>query len=158
MSNLNVDSKRAVDNMIDRLKVEDYDKLLHNQQKQLKKLILRNSKYDFDIFYGPSGSDLCYFPIMFSRIMNPEKPIFSIVTCPEELGTGSNTAIKGKYFFGTNQSGLPKWNFFLPYEDIDFLENVKKNCILGIGSTVLKSFKENLVILGSPAKVLKKNI
>ena len=36
MSNLNVDSKRAVDNMIDRLKVEDYDKLLHNQQKQLK--------------------------------------------------------------------------------------------------------------------------
>ena len=103
MSNLNVDSKRAVDNMIDRLKVEDYDKLLHDQQKQLKKLILRNSKYDFDIFYGPSGSDLCYFPIMFSRIMNPEKPIFSIVTCPEELGTGSNTAILGKYFFGTNQ-------------------------------------------------------
>ena len=93
MSNLNVDSKRAVDNMIDRLKVEDYDKLLHNQQKQLKKLILRNSKYDFDIFYGPSGSDLCYFPIMFSRIMNPEKPIFSIVTCPEELGTGSNLSL-----------------------------------------------------------------
>ena len=101
MSNLN-DSKRAVDNMIDRLKVEDYDKLLHDQQKQLKKLI-RNSKYDFDVFYGPSGSDLCYFPIMFSRIMNPEKPIFSIVTYPEELGTGSNTAILGKYFFGTNQ-------------------------------------------------------
>ena len=29
-------------------------------------------------------------------------------------------------FFGTNQSGLPKWKFFLPYEDIDFLDNVKK--------------------------------
>ena len=36
MSNLNVDSKRAADNMIDRLKVGDYDKLLHDQQKQLK--------------------------------------------------------------------------------------------------------------------------
>ena len=47
MSNLNVDSKRAVDNMIDRLRVEDYDKLLHDQQKQLKKLILRNSKSSF---------------------------------------------------------------------------------------------------------------
>tara|TARA_B110000305_G_scaffold79593_1_gene89517 strand:- start:2248 stop:3321 length:1074 start_codon:yes stop_codon:yes gene_type:complete len=40
---------------------------------------------------------------MFSRIINPEKPIFSVVTCPEELGTGSNTAIKGEFFFGTNQ-------------------------------------------------------
>ena len=55
---------------------------------------------DFDIFYAPSGSDLCYFPIMFSRIINPDKKIFSVVTCPEELGTGSNTAIKGEYFFG----------------------------------------------------------
>ena len=24
-------------------------------------------------------------------------------------------------FFGTNQSGLPKWKFFMPYDDIDFL-------------------------------------
>ncbi len=31
-------------------------------------------------------------------------------------------------FFGTNQSGLPKWKFFLPYEDIDFLDNVKSDC------------------------------
>ena len=57
-----------------------------------------NSLNDFDIFYAPSGSDLCYFPIMFSRIINPDKKIFSVVTCPEELGTGSNTAIKGEYF------------------------------------------------------------
>ena len=103
MSNLNVDSKRAVDKMLNRLKEEDYDKLLDEQQKQLKKLINKKPEHDFDIFYAPSGSDLCYFPIMFSRIMNPEKPIFSVVTCPEELGTGSNTAILGKYFFGTNQ-------------------------------------------------------
>ena len=103
MSNLNVDSKRAVNKMLNRLKVEDYDKLLDEQQKQLKKLINKKPEHDFDIFYAPSGSDLCYFPIMFSRIMNPDKPIFSVVTCPEELGTGSNTAILGKYFFGTNQ-------------------------------------------------------
>ena len=103
MSNLNVDSKRAVDKMLNRLKIEDYDKLLDEQQKQLKKLINKKPEHDFDIFYAPSGSDLCYFPIMFSRIMNPDKPIFSVVTCPEELGTGSNTAILGKYFFGTNQ-------------------------------------------------------
>ena len=103
MSNLNLDSKRAVDKMLNRLKKDNYDKLLIQQQKQLKKLIDVNSSNDFDIFYAPSGSDLCYFPIMFSRIINPEKPIFSVVTCPEELGTGSNTAIKGDFFFGTNQ-------------------------------------------------------
>ena len=98
MSNLNVDSKKAVDNMLKKLKNEDYDKLLNQQQKQLKKLIDVNSLNDFDIFYAPSGSDLCYFPIMFSRIINPDKKIFSVVTCPEELGTGSNTAIKGSIF------------------------------------------------------------
>ena len=31
-------------------------------------------------------------------------------------------------FFGTNQSGLPKWRFFNPYEDLDFLEKTKVNC------------------------------
>ena len=31
-------------------------------------------------------------------------------------------------FFGTNQSGLPKWRFFTPYEDFDFLEKTKINC------------------------------
>ena len=114
MSNLNVDSKKAVDGMLKKLKKEDYDKLLNQQQTQLKKLIDVNSLNDFDIFYAPSGSDLCYFPIMFSRIINPDKKIFSVVTCPEELGTGSNTAIKGEYFFGTNQ----------------FEENVVKNDLI----------------------------
>ena len=28
-------------------------------------------------------------------------------------------------FFGTNQSGLPKWRFFSPYQDLDFLEKTK---------------------------------
>ena len=37
MSNLNVDSKRAVDNMIDRL-VGDYDKLLHDRPKTAEKI------------------------------------------------------------------------------------------------------------------------
>ena len=31
-------------------------------------------------------------------------------------------------FFGTNQSGLPKWRFFTPYKDLDFLEKTKINC------------------------------
>ena len=31
-------------------------------------------------------------------------------------------------FFGTNQSGLPKWRFFTPYKDLDFLDKTKINC------------------------------
>jgi len=114
MSNLNIDSKRAVDKMLKKLQNEDYDKLLNQQQNQLKKLIDIDLSDHFDIFYAPSGSDLCYYPIMFSRIIKPDQSIFSVVTCPEELGTGSNTAIKGEYFFGTNQ----------------FEENVDKNSII----------------------------
>lgn len=53
MSNLNLDSKRAVDKMLNRLKKDNYDKLLIQQQNQLKKLIDVNSSNDFDIFYAP---------------------------------------------------------------------------------------------------------
>jgi len=30
-------------------------------------------------------------------------------------------------FFGTNQSGLPRWKFFSPYDDLNIIDNVKKN-------------------------------
>ena len=33
-------------------------------------------------------------------------------------------------FFGTNQSGLPSWRFFSPYDDLDILDNVKSNCAM----------------------------
>ena len=33
-------------------------------------------------------------------------------------------------FFGTNQSGLPNWRFFSPYDDLDILDNVKNNCAM----------------------------
>ena len=101
MSNLNVDSKKAVDRMLKNWKLMITINFLMTNKDSLK-LINKNPSFDFDVFMV-LRSDLCYFPIMFSRIIHPYKPIFSIVTCPEELGTGSNTAIKGRYFFGQNQ-------------------------------------------------------
>ena len=85
MSNLNVDSKRAVDKMLKKLQKEDYDKLLNEQQNQLKKLIDVDSSNDFDIFYAPSGSDLCYYPIMFSRIINPISSLTSLIAPANKL-------------------------------------------------------------------------
>ncbi len=49
-------------------------------------------------------------------------------------------------FFGTNQSGLPKWKFFLPYEDIDFLENVKKDCKFLLDSSKINKQKIDFLI------------
>lgn len=61
-----------------------------SQVERLKKL-MENTEgdTDFEIFFAPSGSDLCYYPILFGALLHPEKPIMSIVTCSEELGTGS---------------------------------------------------------------------
>ena len=49
-------------------------------------------------------------------------------------------------FFGTNQSGLPKWKFFLPYEDIDFLESVKSDCKLLLNDTRANKHKIDFLI------------
>ena len=57
MSNLNIDSKRAVDKMLDKLKHNDYNKLLDEQQKQFKKLIDKNPTHDFDVFYAHGGRE-----------------------------------------------------------------------------------------------------
>lgn len=84
-------------------------KLLKKQQTaQLKSLINEDDKDIFDIFYAPSGSDLCYFPLIFSKLLYPDKDICNLVTCPEELGSGSRLASQGKYYFDLNQYGNTK--------------------------------------------------
>ncbi len=49
-------------------------------------------------------------------------------------------------FFGTNQSGLPKWKFFLPYEDIDFLDDVKSDCELLLCNAKINKEKIDFLI------------
>ena len=49
-------------------------------------------------------------------------------------------------FFGTNQSGLPKWKFFLPYEDIDFLDDVKNDCKLLLNDATINKQKIDFLI------------
>lgn len=68
------------------------------QRFRIKALLQDSFTNDFNIFFAPSGSDLCYFPLMFSRIKTPNKPILSLITCPEELGTGSILANTGRFF------------------------------------------------------------
>ena len=49
-------------------------------------------------------------------------------------------------FFGTNQSGLPKWKFFMPYDDIDFLDHVKNDCKLLLNDSVTNKQKIDFLI------------
>ena len=104
-SALSVDVRTKVSTVYNRLitnevSVED---IRIKQRFRIKALLQDSYTDDFNIFFAPSGSDLCYFPLMFSQIKNPNKPILSLITCPEELGTGSILANTGKFFSDKTQ-------------------------------------------------------
>lgn len=67
------------------------------QKIRLKKMMGELGEVDFDFFFAPSGSDLCYYPILFSSLLYPDKPIMNIVTCMEEIGTGSLFSNRGLF-------------------------------------------------------------
>ena len=78
----------------------------HNAQTQrIKKLLNFDGEDRFDVFFAPSGSDLCYYPLLFSQMIHPGKKIVNLVTCPEELGSGSALALNARYYCTSNQTG-----------------------------------------------------
>jgi len=72
-------------------------------RSQLRSLLNFPGEDRFDIFLAPSGSDLTYYPLLFSQILHPDQEILSLVSCPEELGSGTIKAASGKYFMNLNQ-------------------------------------------------------
>ncbi len=91
--------------LYERLSPEVFDEVRGEHTRKIKNLINYASHDRFHVFYAPSGSDLCYYPLMFSRLIHPDKDIFNVITCPEELGSGSLAAYNGKSFFNRNQFG-----------------------------------------------------
>ena len=59
----------------------------------------------FEVFYAPSGTDLMYYPLLFGRLLHPDKPLLNVVTCLEELGSGTKLSSRGKYFSAYSQFG-----------------------------------------------------
>ena len=47
------------------------------QRFRMKALLQNSNTSDFNIFLAPAGRDLCYYPILFSKIIEPNKPIMS---------------------------------------------------------------------------------
>ena len=90
-----------------RLNPDVFDEVHSQHVETIKQLINFEGCDRFDVFFAPSGSDLCYYPLLFSKLIHPERDILNVVTCPEELGAGSNSAFLGKYYFKRNQFGDP---------------------------------------------------
>lgn len=88
----------------DKIKKTEYQQIIDNQTNRLKSL-LDSGETDFDVFYGPSGSDMMYLPLLFQAMLHSGKEIINIVSCPEELGSGSNLAAEGKFYSEWNQFG-----------------------------------------------------
>ncbi len=72
-------------------------------RSQLRSLLNFPGEDRFDVFLAPSGSDLTYYPLLFSQLLHPDQEILSLVSCPEELGSGTIKAASGKYFMDLNQ-------------------------------------------------------
>ena len=67
---------------------------------------------DVDVWFGPSGTDLLYFPLLLARAKS-NRPLLNVLSCPEELGSGSRLAVAGRAFStrtalgGTQEKGQP---------------------------------------------------
>jgi hypothetical protein len=97
-SPLNPDSFETVSKTFAQLK-ENPDSFFEIKRLQVERLykFLNLDPTEFDIVFAPSGTDLCYYSLLFTKMLHPERPIMNLVTCTEELGTGSIYANQGRY-------------------------------------------------------------
>lgn len=130
---------------------QDWINLVNDVQDGVKMEISGTTNTNYEVFLGPSGTDAVYFPLLFSRERFPEKKILNIITCIEELGSGTINAGQGKYFAGTNQFGgkTPKGEDII---DQDFIETqyLSARCAKG----TIEDPKDNLkdLIQSNPDK------
>ena len=99
------DGYKAAIDLYNRIDDEEFDRTRREHTKKIKNLINYEDHDRFDVFYAPSGSDLGYYQLLFAKLIEPENKIFSVITCPEELGSGSSLAFEGRFYFGRNQFG-----------------------------------------------------
>lgn len=110
-SPLNAFSQRVAENLLEKkLPESGFHALREEHVARLKSLLNFENHDKFDVFWGPSGSDLIYIPLLFSSMLNPGKRILHMLTCPEELGSGTKIGAGGIYFMETNQfnEAMPK--------------------------------------------------
>jgi hypothetical protein len=101
---LNPRSECVVSDFLLEYPSRNYEGLLAEQADRLRQVV-GGVHQDFDVFFGASGSDLAFYPTMFQAMLHPHRRIVHIVSCPEELGSGSLAASAGRIFARSNQFG-----------------------------------------------------
>ncbi len=101
-------------------RVEDDAQWMRTQTKRMQQLFGGRND-EFHVYYGPSGSDMMYWPLLMQSMLYPGRRITNIVSCPEELGSGSILAAEGKYYANQNQFGaaVPKGGMVTEALDVD---------------------------------------
>lgn len=102
---LNGRSRVVAREFLGRYETLNYASLVEEQSFRLKNLLSSAHNDPFDVFFGPSGTDLAYFPTLFQRMLHPDKPIIQLMSCPEELGSGSRDVAAARLFGHQNQFG-----------------------------------------------------
>lgn len=102
---LTPDGHRLALEFVQRMPEMQYRRLMSEQTRRLQNLLKLGDDDEFHVVYCPSGSDAMYVPLMFQQSLFPAKPIINIVSCPEELGSGSILAAQAKYYASRNQFG-----------------------------------------------------
>ncbi|MBT3646701.1 MAG: hypothetical protein HN542_00490 [Flavobacteriales bacterium] len=124
----------------------DYSELYESLSLRIKSALEEGTE-PFEVYLAPSGSDLCYFPLLFSATIQPEKPILNVVTCPEELGSGSVLAYKGNFFSQKTQIEKVELseplNKSIPIEFISFPARDEHGVILDHNEQIIECITEH---------------
>ncbi len=92
------------------IEVQDWKRLIESNRQTLQGLMNPPEASAFEVFFSPSGTDLVFLPLMFHRLLEPKRPVLNIITCLEELGSGTRLAAQGQFYANYNQFGewVPK--------------------------------------------------
>ncbi|MGM0480237.1 MAG: hypothetical protein ACQERC_13530 [Bacteroidota bacterium] len=84
---------------------EEWKQLRMDIASGLTNAISGEENPNYEWFFAPSGTDLVYFPLLFAKLLHPDKKVVNLITCVEELGSGTRWSGKGKYHGQYNQFG-----------------------------------------------------
>jgi hypothetical protein len=70
--------------------------MMHETREKLKEIY--SMPEGTGVFLMPSGSDAEYIPLLIAQVLNKGNKIVNIVTCNEEVGSGTLNAAGGKFF------------------------------------------------------------
>ena len=86
------------------------------QRTRLQAILDPNDRSE--VFFGPSGTDLLYYPLLVARAQS-KRPILNVLSCPEELGSGSRMAVAGKGFSLKTASQIAQTKGALLHSDLE---------------------------------------